>query len=100
MLEAIRLYLASPDAKKVTPDGVIGGFVNAFEVWLNKYASFWLERAAGTNTNDLSAAWRIWEASEHTFWDRQRFGPAPGEPGGPALPEPEVTDLFAAGSAR
>lgn len=90
MLQAIRLYLASPDATKVTPDGVRGGFVKAFEAWLNKQAECWLEQI--NPVPDFEAALGIWRASNFKFWDRDKYGPAPNEPGyrGP----PVETDLF------
>lgn len=79
-LAAVKAYLASPDGRK---DG--GSFVNAFEVWLNRKAEFWLERAA-PQAIDYRDALRIWASSNQQFWDRDKYGPAPNEPGyrGPA----------------
>lgn len=88
LLAAIRAYLDSPDARKTTPDGVAGGFVNAFEVWLNRYATFWLERTSRAAPNAGQPDWprRLEAFQRHGFW-RAAWGPRPTEPGylGPTL---------------
>ena len=80
-LTAVKAYLASPDGRK---DG--GAFVNAFEVWLNRKADFWLEQTAPERI-DYAHALAIWDASDRTFWDAAKYGPAPNEPGyrGPSI---------------
>jgi hypothetical protein len=91
LLAAIRAYLASPEAKKTTPDGVAGGFVNAFEVWLNKYAEFWLERTASIvpahSDADLRAARIAWAKAKHDW--RAEWG----------SPDPEVLPFLKAQGA-
>lgn len=82
LLAAIRAYLASPDATKVTPDGVRGGFVNAFEVWLSRYAEFWLERVGQSDL--LSPTAPDWPRREAHFRDtgswNDAWGPRPDSP--------------------
>lgn len=48
----------------------------------------------GEQAPNFTEAWRIWTASEQSFWDRAKYGPAPNEPGyrGPS-------DLKAAGAS-
>jgi uncharacterized protein YdaU (DUF1376 family) len=48
---------------------------------------------------NYAAALRIWDKSDHTHWDRAKYGPAPNEPGyrGPPI---EPADLFKAQGAK
>lgn len=67
MLRAIALYLDSPDAKKTTPDGVRGGFVKAFEAWLNTQAEFWLEQAGAAPADPQADRLRVYR--ETGIWN-------------------------------
>lgn len=61
-LAAVKAYLASPDGRK---DG--GAYVNAFEVWLNRKAEFWLERVGQSAAADPRAE-RERVFREHGVW--------------------------------
>ncbi len=83
-LAAVRAFLASPDGVK---DG--GSFVNAFEVWLNRKAEFWLEKVnAPVPEAELQRRADLW-ALRGTW--ASEWGAAPDEAGyaGPK-PDPEL----------
>lgn len=80
VLTAARAFYATPQARK---DG--GDFQPGLQVIANDGR---LE-ALIAPVADYAEALRIWAASDHTFWDRSKYGPAPNEPGyrGPAKKE-------------
>jgi len=53
LVEAVRRYLASPDATKPDQEGRPCGYVPAFEVWLRNKADFWLEVIENREPTDV-----------------------------------------------
>lgn len=78
--------VSSPNGKKLDWDAT-------FKNWLRSAISDAKRgrRPVVTNAPDYAVALRIWDKSNQKFWDREKYGPAPNEPGyrGPA-------DLFQA----
>lgn len=77
-----RAYLSQPD--KIAEGGK---FMPDLFRWLRD--EVWADCLADS-APDYAEALRIWSASDHTFWDRSKYGPAPNEPGyrGPPIDPP------------
>lgn len=73
--------VSSPKGKKLDWDAT-------FKNWLRSAISDAKRgrRPVVTNAPDYAVALRIWDKSNQKFWDRDKYGPAPNEPGyrGPA----------------